>query len=69
MPILAAFAVPHQPIMLPQIGRGEDRKMQKTLDGMAALPGGMPPEAFARFVTQESKNWNSLAADFAASKQ
>lgn len=44
-------------------------EMQKTLDGMAALPGGMPPEAFARFVTQESKNWSSLSADFAASRQ
>jgi tripartite-type tricarboxylate transporter receptor subunit TctC len=44
-------------------------EMQKTLEGMAAQPGGMPPEAFARFVTEESKNWNSVAKDLAASKQ
>ena len=44
-------------------------EMQKTLEGMAAQPGGMPPEAFAKFVTEESKRWNSLADDFAATKQ
>jgi len=42
--------------------------MQRTLEGMAAQPGGMPPAAFAAFVTEESKRWNSLAKDFAASR-
>lgn len=32
MPILAAFVVPHPPIMRPEIGRGEERGMQKTID-------------------------------------
>ena len=44
-------------------------EMQKTLEGMAAQPGGMPPAEFAALVTAESTRWNSLAKDFAASKQ
>ena len=32
MPILAAFAVPHPPIILPEVGRGEEKKIQKTID-------------------------------------
>lgn len=32
MPIKAAFIVPHPPIILPEIGRGEERKIQKTTD-------------------------------------
>ena len=44
-------------------------EMQKTLDGMAAQPGGMPPAEYAALVTEESARWNSLAKDFAASRQ
>lgn len=36
MSVLAAFAVPHPPIMHPQIGRGEEKKMQKTIDAYRA---------------------------------
>lgn len=32
MPIKAAFIVPHPPIILPEIGKGEERKIQKTTD-------------------------------------
>lgn len=32
MPILGAFIVPHPPIILPEVGRGEERKIQKTID-------------------------------------
>ena len=44
-------------------------EMIKTLDGMAALPGGMAPEAYAAFVSQETKRWDALADVFAATKQ
>ena len=44
-------------------------EMIKTLDGMAALPGGMPPVEYAAFVTQETKRWEALAEVFAATKQ
>ena len=27
MPILGAFMVPHPPIMLPEVGRGEEKKI------------------------------------------
>jgi len=32
MPIKAAFIVPHPPIILPEVGKGEERKIQKTTD-------------------------------------
>ena len=32
MAILGAFAVPHPPIILPEIGRGEERRIQATSD-------------------------------------
>ncbi len=32
MSIVGAFIVPHPPIILPEIGRGEERKIQKTID-------------------------------------
>lgn len=32
MSVLAAVAVPHPPIILPQIGKGEERKIQTTID-------------------------------------
>ncbi len=31
--IQSAYVVPHPPIILPEIGRGEERKIQKTIDG------------------------------------
>ena len=33
MSILGAYIMPHPPIMLPEIGRGEERKIQSTIDG------------------------------------
>lgn len=32
MSVLAAFAVPHPPILMPEIGRGEEKEIQKTID-------------------------------------
>ncbi len=32
MSIIGAFIVPHPPIILPEIGRGEERKIRKTID-------------------------------------
>lgn len=32
MAVLGAFAVPHPPIILPEIGRGEERRIQATID-------------------------------------
>lgn len=32
MPITGAFILPHPPIVLPEIGRGEEKKIQKTAD-------------------------------------
>ena len=37
MSILAAFAVPHPPIILPEIGKGEEKKIQKTIDAYKAV--------------------------------
>ena len=32
MPIVGAFMVPHPPIMLPEVGRGEEEKIRATTD-------------------------------------
>ena len=32
MPILGAFILPHPPIILPEVGKGEEKKIQKTSD-------------------------------------
>ncbi len=32
--ILASFLMPHPPIIIPEIGRGEEKKIQKTIDAM-----------------------------------
>jgi AmmeMemoRadiSam system protein A/AmmeMemoRadiSam system protein B len=32
MPLSMAFIVPHPPIILPEVGRGEERKIQRTID-------------------------------------
>ena len=32
MAVAGAFIVPHPPLILPEIGRGEERKIQKTID-------------------------------------
>lgn len=37
MPILAAFAVPHPPIILPEIGRGEEAKISATINAFAEV--------------------------------
>ena len=32
MSVIGAFAVPHPPIIMPEVGKGEERKIQKTTD-------------------------------------
>ena len=32
MPVLAAFAVPHPPLIIPAVGRGRERGIQATID-------------------------------------
>jgi len=32
MPILSAFVLPHPPLIFPEVGRGEETKIQKTID-------------------------------------
>lgn len=34
MSILKGYAVPHPPIILPELGRGEEKKIQQTIDAM-----------------------------------
>lgn len=47
MGILAAFMVPHPPLIIPDIGRGEERKIQRTIDAYqeaAGRVGELQPE-------------------------
>lgn len=37
MPIVAAFAVPHPPILLPEVGHGEEKKIQRTTQAYAEV--------------------------------
>ena len=40
MSITGAFIVPHPPIVLPEVGRGEEKKIQKTADAINEVPAG-----------------------------
>ncbi|SHH66040.1 Tripartite-type tricarboxylate transporter, receptor component TctC [Pollutimonas bauzanensis] len=42
--------------------------MQKTLEGMAAEPGGTPPDEFKKFVVDESRRWVDLVSSSAIAK-
>lgn len=47
MGILAAFMVPHPPLIVPEVGRGEEKKIQKTMDAyhkIAQRIGELCPE-------------------------
>ena len=35
--LLAGYMVPHPPIAVPEIGRGEEKKIQATLDSFAEV--------------------------------
>lgn len=37
MSVLAAFMVPHPPLIIPEIGQGEEKKIQKTVDSYEAV--------------------------------
>ena len=39
MPVTGAFILPHPPIILPEVGRGEERKIQKTIDSFREIAG------------------------------
>ena len=32
MSIMAAYIVPHPPLIVPEVGRGQERRIQKTVD-------------------------------------
>ena len=47
MAVMAAFMVPHPPIIVPDIGRGEEKKIQKTIDAYQTIArriGNLKPE-------------------------
>ena len=47
MGISAGFMVPHPPLIIPDVGRGEEKKIQKTIDAYqkaAETIGGLQPE-------------------------
>ena len=47
MSILAAMAVPHPPIILPEVGHGEEKKIQRTIDAyqkVSRLAAALNPE-------------------------
>ncbi len=47
MSILAAMAVPHPPIILPEVGNGEEKKIQRTIDAyqkVSRLAAALNPE-------------------------
>ena len=47
MPILNAIMVPHPPLIIPRVGRGEEKKIQATIDGCreaAALVANAKPD-------------------------
>ena len=37
MPIISAYIVPHPPLIIPEIGKGEQLKIQKTIDAMELI--------------------------------
>lgn len=52
--ITAAFMLPHLPITIPDIGRGEEKKIQKTIENyvrtgeVIAVPDGLPGEMYSQ---------------------
>lgn len=47
MTILASFAVPHPPIILPEVGQGEEEKIRKTIaayDTVMEKAAGLQPD-------------------------
>ncbi len=47
MPIIGAFVLPHPPIILPEVGRGEEKHLQKTTEAFnkaARMIRGLAPE-------------------------
>ena len=37
MPITGAFILPHPPIIMPQVGRGEEKKISKTISSFEEI--------------------------------
>ena len=37
MPIAAAYMVPHPPMIIPQVGRGSEEQVRKTIDAYEAV--------------------------------
>ena len=41
MGILGAFVVPHPPLIIPEVGKGQERGIQKTIDAYQMVPMGL----------------------------
>lgn len=52
MAVIAAFMVPHPPIIIPEVGRGEEKKIQRTIDAyqtVARRIGSLKPDTIVLF--------------------
>ena len=49
MPILGAFMVPHPPIMLPEVGRGEEKKISDVTEAYEKVADTFPNGTDAAF--------------------
>ena len=52
--IKAAFMFPHPPIIVPEIGKGEEKKIQKTVEAYHAAArqiAGLKPEAIIQIIS------------------
>ena len=59
MGITAAYMVPHPPLIVPEVGRGEEKKIQSTIDAyqhVAERIGELKPETLGSFV-QHTSGW------------
>ena len=39
MPVIGACMVPHPPLIVPEVGRGEEKSVQKTIDSYRRAAG------------------------------
>ncbi len=39
--LLSCYLMPHPPIIVPEVGRGEEKKIQKTIDSLNTVSGSI----------------------------
>ena len=44
--ILSTYLLPHPPILIPEVGRGEEKKAQATLDAMEKCAGHIQDKGY-----------------------